>query len=42
MSNFRLKVPHVGTFECKSFKELESLINDEDSALRVKFIGLKK
>jgi hypothetical protein len=42
MDVIKLKVPHVGTFRCKSFSELESLINDDDSSLRIKFLGVKR
>jgi hypothetical protein len=41
MDEIKVKVPHVGTFEVKNFKELKRLVNDENSELRIKIEGLK-
>lgn len=40
MSKFgKLKIKNVGVFEIHSFDELESIVNDKDSELRIKFKG---
>ena len=41
MDEIKVKVPHVGTFECRNFGELKKLVNDKDSELRIKIEGLK-
>lgn len=35
----KLKIKHVGVFEIHSFDELESMVNDKDSVIRIKFKG---
>ena len=35
----KLKIRHVGEFEIHTFAELESMVNDKDSVIRLKFRG---